>query len=73
MTDEELITELCSAVAVMRSAAQYRIDYITKRQAAIEARGEVVEDIEEVDDILENCRADIACCDRWFEKNGVEE
>lgn len=73
MTDEELITELCGAVGEIQDHAQGRIDYITKRQAAIEARGEVVEDIEEVDDVLESCRATIACCDRWYKKHGVEE
>ncbi len=73
MTDEELIEELCGAVGEIQGRAQDRIDYITERQVAIEARGEIVEDIEEVDEVLANHAATIACCNRWFKKHGVEE
>ncbi len=73
MTDEELIEELCGTVGEIQGWAQDRIDYITKRRSVLLAKGEVIEDADEVEDELTYHNATIACCDRWFKKHGVEE
>ena len=73
MTDEELIEELCLAVGEIRDQYEKRIAYITERRDVLLAKGEVIEDAEQVERVLAGHRKGIACCDRWYEKNGVTE